>query len=791
MKKNTKLLLITVLLIITLLPNGSGQSQRYNHLVSDIESKKNNLQKRHNPDKASHLRQSGYVYNNIAKASGNELEDPFHHVSSPLISGYYRDIAVKNNTAYVVNNWGLMIFDVTDKQNPELVNSIISHYSTGFVDVHDQYLIVSGPAIVTEPQEDFGTTIYDISSPHEPEFITHLQVPTQASKIIENTLHLRTRGNLYIYDIAQIESPVLLDSLDSVYSCEWDDDYMYTIYTDNDSTCVLKTFDNSNPDNPTEINDIEITGDYTLSYLLADNYHLYLGGEYELTIIDIENAGSPEILINQQFDNMTAGNYYPQFAIHNDHLFFRGGLILDISESSNPQEAGNYYPDNVYNYVRNIHVEGDFLFAANWEQGFYIADISQPAQPDLQNWHVNFDLYYGVTVHNNYAYVTSMNGLTILDVSDPIYPVSLGLNSDMWWCRAAIVEGNYAYVASDSDVGIYNVSDPEDPQLISRYEGGGKHLVQNGQYLFLTNNSVDAIFVYKIIAANSLEMIGGYYNLMQSPNDLCVKGNYLFVADGNLGNYYNNGGLHVFDISNPYDIEEVFISNPDTTRYYRSLALKDDYLFMGSNEPGLYIYDVSNPASPELLSYFENDLCESRYNCIDMEILGDSLVVAGVQEKYIVDISNIDSLKTVARTFSGRWTSPWTITIVDGLLYEASILSLDIYSIGDTTWNGIPITNNNSTKFSIKATPNPFSVSTRICYTIPDHLAYKKGAIHIYSLEGRLIKTLFENKAQHSGNNVATWNGVDNNNKTVSPGMYIIVVQIGTISDFHKTLFIH
>ena len=753
MKKITKLL-ITGLLLITLIPNGNSQS--HNHSLPD-------------------------------KVNDDQLEDPFIHISSPLISGYYFDIAAKNNTAYAVNSWGLMIFDVTDKENPELVNSILAHYSTGFVEIHGQYLIVSGPDNNSAAEDDFGTTIYDISLPHEPELITNLKVPAHVSKIVENTLYLKTWNTLYIYDITQIESPVLLDSIDSVKSCQWVADYMYTIYPDNDSTCTLTIYDNSSPDNPTEINDIEVSGDYTLSYLLAHNYHLYLGGQYELTIIDIQNAGSPEILITQEFDNIIAGGYYPQFAIDSNYLFFRGGLILDISEPSNPQEAGNYYPDNVNNYVRNIHIEDGFLYASNWEYGFYIVDISQPEQSVLQSWYVNDDYYHGVTVHNDYAYVTSMRGLSILDVSDPRYPVLLGLNSEMWWCNDAIVEGDYAYVSSDYGVGIFNVSNPENPQLVSFYDGGGGRIIQNGQYFFSTGFLVDEINVYKIIAPDSLEMFGNYYNLMQSPNDLCVKGNYLFVADGNLGNYYNNGGLHVFDISNPENIEEIFVSNPDTTRYFRSLALKDNYLFMGGNEPGLYIYDVSNPASPELLSYYENDLNEGS---VDMAILGDSLVTAGSQEKYIIDITDMDSLKTVAKASSGRYSMPYTISIKNKILYEASILALNIYSIGDTIWNGIHTTNNKP-EFKITSTPNPFSVSTRICYNIPYQLSNKKGTLHIYNIEGRLIKTLFENRVQHSGKNEIKWNGLGNENKTVSPGLYIITIQIGSIVDIHKTLFIH
>jgi hypothetical protein len=728
------------------------------------------------------------LFKNTPTANRCELENPFQYVSSPLISGKYWDIKVKDNTAYAVNSWGLMVFDVTDRENPQLVNSIISQYATGFVNLHGQYLIVSGPDMNSAPMDDFGTTIYDISSPHEPEHVVGINVPARDVKILGSTLYLKTWDNLFVYDIEQIESPELLDSIDSTHSCEWAGNYMYTGYSINDTTYIVKIFDVGTPDTPMAISEIEISGEFFLSYLLADNSFLYLGGESELTIIDIENPFSPGILINQQFDNMVAGYRFPKFAKYNNYLFFRGGLILDVSNPSNPLEVGSYYPDGVYSYVMSFYIDENFLYAANWEYGFYIVDIAQPGQSNLKSWFLNFDLYYGVTVQNKYAYVTSMNGLTILDVSNFAHPLTLGVNNDLLWCNAAIIEGDYAYVASDNGVGVFNVANPEDPQLLSLYGGSGNRLIQNGQYLFSTASIVDEIYVYKKKESGALEMVAFYDGIVENPMDLCIKDNYLFVADGNIFNYYNGGGLHVFDISNPETAEEIFISNPDTTRFYRSLALKDDYLFMGSNEPGLYIYNVANPASPELLGFFDYVPLKSGYNCIDIEIFGDSLIVAGEQELYIVDISDIDSLKTVARTFSSRYTMPYTIAMKNNILYDASRLAINIYCVGDTAFNSIPIINNNAsiTNIDITATPNPFSISTRICYNIPLQLAGEKGTIQIYSMEGRLINTLFENKVQQMGDNEVLWKGVDYNNKKVSDGIYLIALQIGANSFFTK-----
>jgi len=76
-------------------------------------------------------------------------------------------------------------------------------------------------------------------------------------------------------------------------------------------------------------------------------------------------------------------------------------------------------------------------------------------------------------------------------------------------------------------------------------------------------------------------------------NSMVVYGNYA---------YYNTGAdIHILDISNPEQIEEVkrFIHND-----YRILdmAVQDHYLFMTSYDDGIKIYDLSDPLNPEYIS---------------------------------------------------------------------------------------------------------------------------------------------------------------------------------------------
>ena len=80
------------------------------------------------------------------------------------------------------------------------------------------------------------------------------------------------------------------------------------------------------------------------------------------------------------------------------------------------------------------------------------------------------------------------------------------------------------------------------------------------------------------------------------------------------------------------------------------------------------------------------------------------------------------------------------------------------------------------------ASPNPFNPETSINYTVRNS---GNVSIRIYSLQGRLVRTLFEGYST-AGDNEVRWNGRDNNGNTVSSGLYFVKVQQGSDSGVIK-----
>ena len=64
--------------------------------------------------------------------------------------------------------------------------------------------------------------------------------------------------------------------------------------------------------------------------------------------------------------------------------------------------------------------------------------------------------------------------------------------------------------------------------------------------------------------------------------------------------------------------------------------------------------------------------------------------------------------------------------------------------------------------------PNPFNPTTTISFSLPKEVDIE---LAIYNIKGQKVKTLYSGKAEE-GKHTVTWNGKDDNNKSVSSGIY-------------------
>ena len=126
-------------------------------------------------------------------------------------------------------------------------------------------------------------------------------------------------------------------------------------------------------------------------------------------------------------------------------------------------------------------------------------------------------------------------------------------------------------------------------------------------------------------------------------NDVAIRGNYAFLADG------NDGGLRVINISVPDNpiIEPVFVDTPGTAQ---KITLSGNYAYIADHTGGLRIIDISTPSNPAEVGSFE--LGNNEY-ALDVDIQGNYAYLASYFKLKIIDISDPTS-PTEAGEFPGN-----------------------------------------------------------------------------------------------------------------------------------------
>jgi len=71
--------------------------------------------------------------------------------------------------------------------------------------------------------------------------------------------------------------------------------------------------------------------------------------------------------------------------------------------------------------------------------------------------------------------------------------------------------------------------------------------------------------------------------------------------------------------------------------------------------------------------------------------------------------------------------------------------------------------------------PNPFNSSTTLYFETTNLL--ESAQIEIYNLKGRKVRTFSNHQITHSLNHQTIWNGTDQNNKSVSSGVYYVILK--------------
>ena len=334
-------------------------------------------------------------------------------------------------------------------------------------------------------------------------------------------------------------------------------------------------------------NDILLEGDYA-----------YIGDHEGVRIVSINNM---ELI--STYSLKRAHTLY----LRDNNLYVCDGTgfwVLDISDPAEPDSIGFYAKPGAV----GLDIVDDYAYVSSTAGLILtILDISNPENPTFAS-ELNIPgvcpCGNEIIVESGYAYIAGgAGGCHIVDVSDPINPdFKLSIDFDGSVMRIAMINPQYVVisVSTPNSIEVIDVSDPENPFVAASYEGCGSLFMDEDRLFVVGSNSISIQDVQDPLNFSPLGSIDVevYYS-----RGVRVSGNYAYIAD--FGDFFNPG-LNIVDISDPYNPfpkGNYFIGYP---AWSTKLDVKDGYAYVIEKmSKKVKIIDTSDPDLPVLAGEYE------------------------------------------------------------------------------------------------------------------------------------------------------------------------------------------
>jgi len=337
-----------------------------------------------------------YIVNVATPTSPNEVG--YYHTP-----GWAQGVAVAKGYAYVADKTrGVQVVDVSDPYGPKGAGS---YETLG----EPQAVVVSGDrAYVADAS--YGLRILDVRTPENP--VVEGSFATRAAKNVAvaggyvYVVNDPCTGRCFqVLNVADPTSPFEVGWYDTSWSLDVAvaGDYAYIAGVNG-----LSIEDVSNPAVPIPVG----------SYNPGTCYAVALAGHYAyvtewsgLHIVDVSNPSSPS-----EAASWNSSVSAMDVAIDSSLAYIAaGGLHIVSPELSGPHEVGAYAPGTGEDY-QSVALDGSYAYIADWDRGLRVIDVSDSSNPDEVGYYdPPGGVGRGVAVHLGYIYLANDEyGLFIL-----------------------------------------------------------------------------------------------------------------------------------------------------------------------------------------------------------------------------------------------------------------------------------------------------------------------------------------------------------------------------------------
>jgi hypothetical protein len=242
----------------------------------------------------------------------------------------------------------------------------------------------------------------------------------------------------------------------------------------------------------------------------------------------------------------------------------------------------------------NVAVAGSYAYLACGLRGVEVIDNSTPEAPAIVGQISGIGETRGVVVSGDLAYVAAgrWGGIQILSVSDPAHPVVIGHVDTPDDAMGLALSGNHALIADNTALVVVDIEVPSSPFIIGQVAlpAEASQVATNGDYAFIANG-ISGMQIVDVSNPNQPLIVGsaatpGYVS------GVAVDGSLAFVAD-------RIAGLQIIDISNV--TAPTIIGEDATGLNINAVAVTGSQVY-AVGDGGLHVFDVSDPTDPRRIS---------------------------------------------------------------------------------------------------------------------------------------------------------------------------------------------
>jgi hypothetical protein len=494
-------------------------------------------------------------------------------------------VVVDGTTLFLLSNWGLHTYDVTDPANPSWVGEIVV-WGTDFV--------VHGDAVYVAPGESCSGCVWmvDVSNPaamidmgyiENRTDITVFEVEMTGDFLVTAGGLFPVSGGLVVYDVdpGSLFSPSPID----------------TVYFGG-----------------TVVSSITTEGDYVYFSPYYEDPNFYYLASLQLS------SGSIQNLSWVDYDA-----YRPRRLASTNELLLVGMVragFHTFNRTANPASPMLNYNSDLGGYTNDVEVQGDFAYLAQSAR-FRILDVSSPTSPPALRGSIGaVSDYLDVSVDGDRAYLLKASGSSIaLDVSDPDNPSALA--GTLPGGDLIEVVNDVMYAVFGAMIGIYDVSVPDQTTLMTfvitqSFAGAKVDLALGGDYLYIADTDNGVIVCDASNLATQPLPIIAEFAVAGGAQALSLSGDQLLVGS-------SNSKVSVVSVATPASPEvigRVFVPGPP-----KAITRQGTMAYVTDTLDRLHAIDLTVSERPILLG----SVTSLRYKPTGLASDGDFVFVSGEQ----------------------------------------------------------------------------------------------------------------------------------------------------------------